>query len=1221
LETLLVPYQAVSHFSCTHALVFAPHPDDEVFGCGGAIMRHVEQEIPVTVIIVTDGAFGLDAEESSTYIFQRQQESIAAAEILGYGTPQFWKYSDRQVTYSEKFVQEILKTIQDSKANLIYAPSVFEMHPDHRAIGMAVVEAVRRIGKDTHIALYEIGIPMRPNRLLDITDLIERKAAAMSCFTSQNTRQRYDLHIAALNRYRSYTLPASVTAAEAYILLSAEELTQDPLKLYQSEYSRQKALGLVLDDQDIPLVSIIIRSSRRPTLSDALDSIALQTYPKIEVVLVNAKGTTHSDVGEWCGNFPIRLIDSHEPLPRSRAANVGLKAAQGKYLIFLDDDDWLTTDHINNLVQAIETHPHIKVVYSSAACVDENNNPLPNKFGQPFDATRLLAGNYIPIHTALFSRELVNIGCLIDESLDVYEDWDFWIQASTFTNFLHIDKVTATYRINPYLGSAIHTNSKLIESTTLNIYQKWLPRLNNRQLIDLMAAVRSNQARGDQLKEHEKQYQLLLTNSQQQLEHQLIQHERQVNEQQQRINEQSDRLNELKQLTKEHEQLLIEKENLISGLNATTKEIISSTSWKITQPMRWFVLRSRKLYAIYRKFRKLTVLYGGTKPVFHKIWSIIRKEGLSGLSNRFSRIFSLPNNKVHSSLYREWIEKFDCMNDELRNKMRNRTENFAHQPCISVIMPTYNSNIDWLTEAIESVRKQIYPHWELCIADDASTDNAVKRVLQQYEQSDPRIKVIYRSQNGHISAASNSALQLATGEWIALLDHDDLLSEHALFWVVDSLQNNPNIQLIYSDEDKIDEQSNRFDPYFKPDWNKELFYSQNMFSHLGVYNAALVKEIGGFRIGFEGSQDHDLALRCVERVNALQIHHIPRILYHWRVHASSTALSAYSKPYSVIAGEKALNEHFKRQKIFATSEYIGCGYRIHYSLPSEPPLVSLIIPTKNGFSLLSRCIESILRKTTYQNYEILVIDNNSDDKKTLSYLQKLNDENDNITIIRDERPFNYSALNNEAVKLANGEILGLLNNDVEVISPEWLSEMVAIALQPGTGAIGARLWYPNNTLQHGGVIIGLGGVAAHSHRGMPRNEYGYFGRASLTQNFSAVTAACLVIRKSIFNEVGGLNENDLKVAFNDVDFCLRVQEAGYRNVWTPFAELYHHESATRGYDDTPEKKERFAREIEYMQRRWQTTNYNDPAYNVNLTLNHEDFSLADHPRLDLSLTT
>jgi len=1070
------------------------------------------------------------------------------------------------------------------------------------------------------------------------TDLTERKAAAMSCFTSQNTRQRYDLHIAALNRYRSYTLPASVTAAEAYILISAEELTQDPLKLYQSEYSRQKALRLVLDDQDIPLVSIIIRSLRRPTLSNALDSIALQTYPKIEVVLVNAKGENHSDIGEWCGNFPIRLIDSHEPLPRSRAANVGLKAAQGKYLIFLDDDDWLTADHINNLVQAIEAYPHFKVVYSSAACVDENNNPLPNKFGQPFDATRLLAGNYIPIHTALFSRELINIGCLIDESLDVYEDWDFWIQASTFTDFLHIDTVTATYRINPYLGSSIHTDSKLIESTTLNIYQKWLPRLNNRQLIDLMAAVRSNQTRGDQLKEHEKQYKLLLTNSQQQLEHQLIQHEQQVNEQQQRIDEQqqrideqqqrideqqqrideqSHRLNELQELTKGLEHRLTEKDNLISNLNATIKEIMGSTSWEITQPMRWFVLRSRDLYSIYRKFRELTVYHGGIKPLFRKICLITRQEGLLGLVNQFSRTFSPHTNKVHSTPYQDWIKKFDDMNDELRNKMRNRTENFAHQPCISIIMPTYNSNIDWLIEAIESVRKQIYPHWELCIADDASTDNAVKRILRQYEQSDSRIKVIYRSQNGHISAASNSALQLATGEWIALLDHDDLLSEHALFWVVDSLQNNPNIQLIYSDEDKIDEQSNRSDPYFKPDWNKELFYSQNMFSHLGVYNAALIKEIGGFRIGFEGSQDYDLALRCVERVNALQIHHIPRILYHWRVHASSTALSADTKPYAMIAGEKALNEHFQRQNIMATAELIGFGYRVHYALPNPLPLVTMVIPTRNGLTLLRKCIDSILKKTTYQNYEILIVDNGSDDLETLDYLRQVTTDNSKISILKDDRPFNYSALNNEAVKQAKGSIIALLNNDVEVISSTWLDEMVSIAAQPDVGAVGARLRFPDDTLQHAGIILGLGTdrIAGHANYSLPTQQHGYFGRASLMSSFSAVSAACLLVKKSIYEEVGGLNEKDLQVAFNDVDFCLKLREAGYHNVWTPYAELYHYESATRGHEDSPEKRIRFAKEVLYMKQHWENLLLNDPGYNPNLTLDRSDFSLSDTPRI------
>lgn len=1195
MENLLIPYQATTHFPCTRALVFAPHPDDEVFGCGGAIMRHIEQGIPVTVIIVSDGAYSLDTEKVTDYILQRQQESISAAHILGYGMPIFWQNPDRNIVYNEKFVQEILKTIQDNQADLIYAPSVFEMHPDHRTIGMAVIEAVRRIEETVQVALYEVGIPLRPNKLLDISDLTERKADAMACFTSQIAKQRYDLHIAALNRYRTYTLPASVIAAEAYILIDSEELTRDPLKLYQSEYSRQKTLGLTLDSQDIPLVSVIIRNINRPTLSDALDSVALQTYSNIEVVLVNAKGSEDTSIGEWCGRFPIRIIDSHEQLNRSRAANVGLEAAQGKYLIFLDDDDWLTPDHIENLVRSIESHPHIKVVYSSAICVDENNNRMSLRFGQTFDAIQLLIGNYIPIHTALFSKELLDMGCAIDETLDVYEDWDFWIQASMLTDFLYVDNITAVYRINLHLGSAIHTDSKLTEVATLKIYRKWLPRLDYNQVSSLMNVIRSNQAKNTQLQEKEAQLQEKEHEQKQQLQ-ELIQYKQQIDE--------------LQELIKELERIVIERNHSISSQNDTIQEIINSTSWKITQPMRWLVLHYRTLHSSYRKIRRLAINHGGFKALSQKAYLIVRQKGLSRLINQFSRTLT----SADSDPYQNWIEKFDHLTNESRSKMQERSEAFAYKPVISIIMPTYNSNIEWLTEAIESIRKQIYPHWQLCIADDASTDSAIQKVLQQFEQQESRIKVVYRSQNGHISAASNSALQLATGEWIALLDHDDLLSEHALFWIVDALQNKPDTRLIYSDEDKIDEKGRRFDPYFKPDWNKELFYSQNMFSHLGVYHAALLKEISGFRIGFEGSQDYDLALRCIERVNAREIHHIPHVLYHWRVHTNSTALSADTKPYAMIAGERALNEHFQRKNIAATAEFIGFGYRIHYALPDPLPLVTLIIPTRNGLKLLHQCIDSILKKTTYKNYEILIIDNGSDDKETLRYLQELNDEHDNISIIRDNRPFNYSALNNKAVKSANGEILGFLNNDLEVISPEWLCEMVSITLQPGAGAVGAKLWYPNDTLQHGGVILGIGGVASHSHKHLTRGEYGYFGRATLTQNFSAVTAACLIIRRFIFDEVGGLNEDDLPIAFNDVDFCLRVQEAGYSNIWTPFAELYHHESATRGCENTPEKKERFSKEVKYMQTRWETIIYNDPAYNPNLTLDREDFSLANLPR-------
>ena len=459
---------------------------------------------------------------------------------------------------------------------------------------------------------------------------------------------------------------------------------------------------------------------------------------------------------------------------------------------------------------------------------------------------------------------------------------------------------------------------------------------------------------------------------------------------------------------------------------------------------------------------------------------------------------------------------------------------------------------------------------------------------------------------------------LATGEWVALLDHDDLLSEHALFWVADAINRDPAARLIYSDEDKIDGAGRRFAPYFKCDWNVDLFYSHNLFSHLGVYRANLLGEIGGFRQGFEGSQDYDLALRCIERIAPKQIHHISRVLYHWRMHAKSAAQSADNKPYAMLAGERALNDHFQRQTVNAVSKLIGHGYRVRYALPDILPLVSLIIPTRNGLHLVRRCVESILKKTTYHNYEILIVDNGSEDPATLQYFKELQSES-RVRVLRNDRFFNYSALVNTAVKLARGELVGLINNDIEVISPDWLSEMVSHALRPHVGAVGAKLLYLNETLQHAGVVLGLGlaRVGGHPYYTLPRSHNGYFGRASLIQSFSAVTGACLVIRKEIFEAVGGFSEK-LRVAFNDIDFCLRVRESGYRNIWTPYAELYHHESATRGLENTGEKKARFSKEVEYMKQRWGGLLLNDPAYSPNLSLlPKEDFRLAWPPRIDL----
>lgn len=567
--------------------------------------------------------------------------------------------------------------------------------------------------------------------------------------------------------------------------------------------------------------------------------------------------------------------------------------------------------------------------------------------------------------------------------------------------------------------------------------------------------------------------------------------------------------------------------------------------------------------------------------------------------------------------YGEWVRRYDTLTDADREIIATRIAAFRQTPLISVVMPVFNPPLNMLEEAISSVQGQLYPNWELCIADDASTDVAVHELLQNFVSNDARIKVIYREKNGHISAASNSALDLVKGEYVALLDNDDILSEHALFWVAHAINANPEAGLIYSDEDKIDQSGQRYGPYFKPDWNPDLFLSQNFISHLGVYRTDLVEKIGGFRAGYEGSQDYDLALRCTEQLEPRQIVHIPRVLYHWRCHPGSAALAISEKSYAPLAGQRALNDHFARLHISAKAELTPFYmYRARYTIPTPPPpLVSLIVVAYTDLNSIKRCIESIVSRTTYKNYEILIVYNGSDNSEIL--VSSLNPSKDNrVRILRDERPFNFAALNNAAVQQAKGTYVALINNSIEVIAPEWLEEMLGLAIQPGVGAVGGRLWYPDETLQFCGYITGLAGVAGHSHGKLPRGGVGYFGRANLVQTLSAVSASCLLVEKNKFQEIGGLDEVNLKTAFNDVDFCLRLREAGYRNIWTPYAHLYHHEYSTSGYDVTVGGQSHFKEETDFMHKRWGDLLTNDPAYNPNLTLDNEDYSYAFPPRIE-----
>ncbi|WP_257127262.1 glycosyltransferase family 2 protein [Burkholderia sp. ABCPW 11] len=573
--------------------------------------------------------------------------------------------------------------------------------------------------------------------------------------------------------------------------------------------------------------------------------------------------------------------------------------------------------------------------------------------------------------------------------------------------------------------------------------------------------------------------------------------------------------------------------------------------------------------------------------------------------------------RIHSAppSYQTFIDNYTALSNADEAAIRSHIAQFSQKPRISIVMPTFNPPLGYLKEAIDSVRNQLYSNWELCIADDCSTASDVRPFLTSLPAIDSRIKVHFRDVNGHISAASNSALAIAEGSFVALLDQDDLLPKHALYHVALEINRFPDANVIYSDEDKIDNAGNRSDPYFKSDWNPDLFLSHNMISHLGVYRASLLREIGGFRIGYEGSQDYDLALRCVRASRPAQIRHIPHVLYHWRLHDESTAANPNAKHYAYDAALRAIQD-FLSDKPGARVEHghiIGT-YRVIYPIPERQPQVSILIPTRNGRNILKQCIESILRKTKYKNYEIVVVNNQSTCSETISYLKRISNHN-KIRVINYDAPFNYSAINNFAEKHATGEIIGLLNDDVEVVSPDWLNEMVSQALRPEVGVVGAKLLYSDGFVQHAGVVIGIGGFAGHAHRLHPGTHPGYAGRAILTQNFSAVTAACLVVRRSVYRELGGFNEQDLTVAFNDVDFCLRAGTAGYHVTWTPYAVLYHHESYSRGSDQaSAESRARLEREKNYMRARWKTDSKPDRFYNPNLTLEKEDFTLAHRPR-------
>ena len=553
--------------------------------------------------------------------------------------------------------------------------------------------------------------------------------------------------------------------------------------------------------------------------------------------------------------------------------------------------------------------------------------------------------------------------------------------------------------------------------------------------------------------------------------------------------------------------------------------------------------------------------------------------------------------------YQEWYEKNKPSEEELA---RQRKKKWKNPVVISVLVPAYRTPEVFLKQMMESVLFQTYPYLELCIADGSGTDDSVENVVKEYQKKDPRVRYRRLEKNEGIAGNTNAAIEMASGDYLALFDHDDLLSPNALFEVASAIEKE-KADVIYTDEDKVtSDLKEHFQPHFKPDFNPDLLCANNYICHLFVVKRSLALKLGGQDPAYDGAQDYDFIFRCTE--NAEKIVHVAKILYHWRVHQASTADNPSSKLYAFDAGKRAIEAHLARIGAKAeVSHTKDLGfYRVKYQLQGNP-MVSIVIPNKDEKETLKKCLESIWKKTSYPNYEIILVENNSTTQEIRDYYKEL-DGKKRVRVVYWDKEFNYSAINNFGISYAKGEYILCLNNDITVISPDWLEELLANCQRPEVGIVGARLYYPDNTIQHAGIVLGMGGCAGSLFVGLARSRGGYLHKAALQQDLSAVTAACFMVKKEVFEKVGGFEEK-LAVAFNDVDFCLKVRHAGYLVVYDPFAELYLHESKSRGYENTEAKKRRFQEEIEYMRCHWMPDILRDPYYNENLSLKASDYSL------------
>ena len=915
------------------------------------------------------------------------------------------------------------------------------------------------------------------------------------------------------------------------------------------------------------MVSVLIRSMDRAFLAQALDSVALQTYPNIEVVVLAVR-PHHAALGSQCGKFPLRLVQSDQPVLRSAAANRAMAAAHGEFLIFLDDDDWMMPGHVARLAEVLARLPQTQAVYTGIGLVDAEGKPMGQTFDLPFDPIRQMAGNLTPIHAVLFRATVQSQGCHFDEALDRLEDWDFWLQIANLAPMVHLPGVSAVYRIHE--SSGVHTEAGPEGAATRRIYEKWEPYWTLQQTAQIMQRVWTYpemEIRLNGVHERLTTAQHSLAIAQQSLEAQqstITEQNAFIADQASCIAEQTDKIEQLRQIGESLSQSLTKTTAELNRSEGTRMAIMNSRFWRMTGPLRWLTIQT-----------KVVLL----RPVWGRLARLqrvlLKPEPVGDSVHTHQQPVGTPS---QGDIYRNWARTHDTLPDSSLAQLGATVSSWSHRPLISVVMPVYNPPLDLLDAAISSIKLQIYPHWELCIADDASTNPEVWLLLERMVLSDKRIKAVRRETNGHISQASNSALALATGEFIALMDNDDVLPPDALYWVAEATIRTPDVQVIYSDEDKLDAQGERFDAYFKSDWNYTLFLGHNMISHLGVYRTQLVRDVGGFRLGLEGSQDYDLALRCIEQIKDSQIIHIPRVLYHWRAIESSTALNIESKPYALDAAQRALQDHLERIGSTAKAERMpSLNYRCVRTTDNPDNSLSLVLVHAEGENPTGAS-QSWAADASLKIAEVLIC------------------------------PDNAQALN-ATIASAQGKLVALVRAGLRPTNPKALAELVGYALEARTGAAGGTARTPTGGLVSGGLVLNQANIASTLLTGLPDGNHGYMGRGFLAQELSAIAMDCVVLRKEVFMAHGGFDA-DLGISpIGATTWCLRLREVGLRVIWCPDAAWL----ATEEYRPPSTTQIALQRQI-FMNRygrQYATWLLRDPAYHPLLDATAADFSLPD----------